>query len=157
MNVLPPPTSPRYLAIDFGLKRVGLAVAGPNNTLVFPLKTLFRTTRAAFFEELLATIEEESIQALVVGLPLDIDGNEQLISRQVRNFAASLARRVSLPIYLENEVLTSFEASSRLDEARVFGNRRKKVLDQMAAVAILESFLNRGDIPLPFSPLEQHP
>jgi putative Holliday junction resolvase len=139
------PTSPRYLAIDFGLKRVGLAVAGPNSTMVFPLKTIFRTTRTAFFEELLATIEEEAIQAIVVGLPLDMEGNEQLISRQVRNFTESLARRVSLPIYLENEVLTSFEAKNRLHEAGVFGSRRKKVLDQMAAVAILESFLGHPE------------
>jgi putative Holliday junction resolvase len=145
------PSSSRYLAIDFGLKRVGLAVAGPDSTLVFPLKTLFRTTRAAFFEELLATIEDEAIQAIVVGLPLDLDGNEQLISRQVRNFAESLSRRVTLPIYLENEVLTSFEAKNRLHEAGVFGSRRKKVLDQMAAVAILESFLSgsKNHDPLP--------
>ncbi len=149
-----PPTSPRYLAIDFGLKRVGLAVAGPNSTLVFPLKTIFRTTRAAFFEELLATITQENIQAIVLGLPLDMDGSEQLISRQVRNFADSLARRVSLPIYLENEVLTSFEAKNRLHEAGVFGNRRKKVLDQMAAVAILESFLRHADTQKPIAPPE---
>jgi putative Holliday junction resolvase len=141
--------SPRYLAIDFGLKRVGLAVAGPDNTLVFPLKTIFRTTRDAFFKELLGIIEQEKIQAIVLGLPLDLEGNEQLITRQVRNFAASLARRVSLPIYLENEVLTSFEAKNRLHQARVFGARRKKVLDQVAAVAILESFLSRHPHPEP--------
>ncbi|WP_069857722.1 Holliday junction resolvase RuvX [Desulfoplanes formicivorans] len=135
--------SPRYLGIDFGLKRVGLAVAGPNSTMVFPLKTIFRTTRAALFEELLGIIAEENIQAIVLGLPLDLEGNEQLITRQVRNFAASLARRVALPIHLENEALTSFEARNRLHEARVFGARRKNVLDQMAAVAILESFLSR--------------
>ena len=147
--------SPRYLAIDFGLKRVGLAAAGPNSTMVFPLKTIFRTTRAAFFEELLATIQEENIEAIVLGLPLDMDGNEQLISRQVRNFAASLARRVALPIYLENEVLTSFEAKDRLHDAGVFGSRRKKVLDQIAAVAILESFLNRPTTPEPL-PRPEH-
>ncbi|WP_462325976.1 Holliday junction resolvase RuvX [Desulfoplanes sp.] len=149
------PTSPRYLGIDFGLKRVGLAVAGPNSTMVFPLKTIFRTTRATFFEELLATIREENIQAVVLGLPLDLEGNEQLISRQVRNFADSLGRRVAVPIYLENEVLTSFEAKDRLSEAGVFGSRRKKVLDQIAAVAILESFLSRSVNPEPI-PQPEH-
>jgi putative Holliday junction resolvase len=82
-----------------------------------------------------------------------MEGNEQLISRQVRNFTESLARRVSLPIYLENEVLTSFEAKNRLHEAGVFGSRRKKVLDQMAAVAILESFLGH---PESHEPIARH-
>ena len=131
----------RYLAIDFGLKRVGLAVCGPASDMAFPLKTIVRTRRDLFFTELLETIRAEKIQAIVLGLPLDMEGNETLITRQVKNFALSLARRTQVPIYLENEALTSFEAESRLDTAGVFGKKRKKVLDQMAAAAIMESFL----------------
>ena len=134
-------STPRYLAIDFGLKRVGLAVCGPDSDMVFPLKTIVRTTRETFFAELLITIQTENIQAVVIGLPLDLDGNETLITRQAKNFASSLTRRISLPVYQENEALTSFEAKSRLDDAGVYGKKRKKVLDQMAAVAIMESFL----------------
>jgi len=143
--------TPRYLAIDFGLKRVGLAICNPDSDMVFPLKTIIRTTREAFFAELLKTLQDEQIQAVVLGLPLDLEGNETLITRQVKNFAASLARRIPLPIYLENEALTSFEAESRLDDAEVFGKKRKKVLDQMAAVAIMESFLGHpaNRVPLP--------
>lgn len=74
-------------------------------------------TRDAFFAELLAFIEEERPDALVVGLPLDLDGTETLTTRQVRNFMARLARRTPLPIYAMPEALSSMEAELDLRAA----------------------------------------
>lgn len=132
----------KLLGIDYGQKRVGLAVARAG--LAFPLKTLSRTTRDRLFAELLAVIRAEGVEAVVLGLPLDMEGKETLTTRQVLNFRDSLARRTSLPIHLVNEALTSFDARGRLREAGVPAHKQAGMLDQMAAVCILESYLGQA-------------
>ena len=139
----------KYLSIDYGAKRVGLAVSDPLGAMAFPLGTIHRTTRDALFAELLRIITKENIEAVVVGLPLSHDTGpnqvqgeqEQLIVRQVKNFAASLGRRIDLPILLVDEYLTTQEAVARLRESGVSGKRISQVKDAHAAVCILESFL----------------
>jgi putative Holliday junction resolvase len=129
----------KLLGIDYGQKRVGLAIS--SGTLVFPYKTLVRTTRDKLFADLLDICDAENVTDIVLGLPLYLDGEESLTTRQVRNFRASLARRTDRPIHLVNEVLTSFDARSRLREAGVSARKSDGLLDQMAAVCILETFL----------------
>ncbi|MBG0777473.1 MAG: Holliday junction resolvase RuvX [Desulfovibrionaceae bacterium] len=138
----------RYLGIDFGLKRVGLALGDGASGFVWPLKTVHRTTRDKLFADILAVIEAEGVQAVVLGLPegpVAADGGEALIVRQVKNFAKSLARRVSMPIDFMDEFLTSQEAERELREAGLSGQRLKDALDQQAAVKILQAFLDRPD------------
>lgn len=131
------------LGIDYGQKRVGLAVA--RSGLALPYKTLVRTTRDRFFQELLEILCTEHIEAIVLGLPLDLNGEETLTTRQVKNFRDSLARRTPLPIHLVNEALTSFEARDRLRQAGVPEHKQTAMLDQMAAVCILETFLRENE------------
>lgn len=131
----------RALGIDFGLKRVGLSVCDRTGTLVSPLKTIERTTRDALFDELLAILQDESIEAVVVGLPLSLDGEDTLTTRQARNFADSLGRRTDLPIHLMDERLTSAEAEAELNAAGLRGKKKKMALDSQAAVVILRSWL----------------
>ena len=96
----------RALGIDFGLKRVGVSVSDRTGTLVSPFKTIERTTRDSLFDELIEIIQNESIEAVVVGLPLSLDGEDTLTTRQARNFAESLGRRITVPIHLMDERLT---------------------------------------------------
>ncbi len=140
----------RLLGIDFGIKRVGLAVTDPEARLAFPLKTVYKTTRDKLFAEILEVIESEAVEAIVLGLPggpesrqgVDADaGEEQLIVRQIRNFAERLKRRTELPIHFMDESYSSLEAEQRLHEAGVRGKRFKATLDQHAAVLILEAFI----------------
>jgi len=131
----------RALGIDFGLKRVGLAVCDPTGTLVSPLKTLERTTRDALFDELIEIIQNESIETVVVGLPLSLEGGDTLTTRQARNFAESLTRRVAVPVHLMDERLTSAEAEEELNAAGLRGKKKKMALDSQAAVIILRSWL----------------
>jgi len=138
----------RVLGVDFGIKRVGLAATDREGRMAFPLKTVTRTTRDATFAEILAVIEAEGIEAVVVGLPLDLDGSETLTTRQAVNFANSLARRVDMPVFFADERLSSVEAEERLHEAGVSGKKLKKVLDSQAAVLILESYLAHGPFTL---------
>lgn len=131
----------KYLAVDYGQTRTGLAVSDPDGRMAFPLRTIVKETRAEFFAELLHCLEQESAEAVVVGLPLSMDGTESLSTRQVRNFVARLRRRTSLPVYLMNEQLSTCEAEEDLRSAGLRGERLRQVLDQQAAVRILESFL----------------
>lgn len=131
----------KYLALDYGLKRVGVAVSDPEGRMAFPRCTLARDTRDGFFSELLALLERERPDAVVLGLPLHVDGTECLTTRQVRNFAASLKRRMALPLYWIDEALTSRQAESDLREAGLSAWAIKQVVDQQAAVRILETFL----------------
>ncbi|MBC15550.1 putative pre-16S rRNA nuclease [Pseudodesulfovibrio profundus] len=134
----------RALGIDFGLKRVGLAVSDPTGTLVSPYKTIVRTTRDALFDEILDIIVKESIETVVVGLPLSLDGEDTLTTRQARNFAQSLERRTDKPILLMDERLSSAQAEEELNAADVRGRKRKMALDSQAAVIILRSWLESG-------------
>ena len=131
----------KYLALDYGLKRVGVAVSDPEGRMAFPRCTLARDTRDGFFSELLALLERERPDAVVLGLPLHMDGTECLTTRQVRNFAASLKRRMAMPLYWIDEALTSRQAESDLREAGLSARAIKQVVDQQAAVRILETFL----------------
>ena len=135
----------KYLAVDYGQKRTGIAVSDAGGQMAFPRRTIVMKTRDAFFAELLAFIEEERPDALVVGLPLDRDGTETLTTRQVRNFMARLARRTPLPIYAMPEALSSMEAELDLRAAGRTTAASRPVLDQQAAVRILQSFLDQPE------------
>jgi len=134
----------RVLGIDFGLKRVGLALSDPGGSMAFPLRTVERTEkggRDALFAELMATVESEFVEEVVVGWPAPAEGRDSLTARQAANFAASLARRVSVPVKLMDETLSSEEALDDLRLAGVKQSKRKALLDQQAAVRILQSYL----------------
>jgi len=135
----------RYLGIDFGIKRMGLAVSSPSGNIAFPLKTIYRTTRQEMFDKLADVILEQNIEAIVLGIPLGSEGEETLTCRQVLNFKESLERRVDLPVYTVNEAFTSSEARAIMKERDVKPDREKQSLDQVAAVLILENFLNHDE------------
>jgi len=135
----------KTLGIDFGLKRVGLAVSDPAGSMAFPYKTIERTEQGgknALFAELVSIVESEGIEDIVVGWPAPAEGRDSLTARQASNFAASLARRVSVPVKLMDETLSSEAAMDQLLDAGVKKGRRKGVLDQQAAVLILGSYLD---------------
>ena len=133
----------RYLSIDFGLKRIGLAVSNPAGTMVFPLKTIVRGTRQAMFDELVRLIHEENIDAIVLGIPLGVQEEKNLTSRQVVNFRKSLERRVDIPVHTVNEAFTTSEARVIMKKHKTREDKDKKSLDQIAAMLILETFLNQ--------------
>ena len=135
----------KYLAIDYGTKRVGVAVSDVDGHFAFPRCTLKRETKAAFWAEFLALLEKEQPQALVLGLPFHVDGAECMTTRQVRNFAESLKRRTDLPIYWINEALSSKSAEQRLYEQGLGYARVKEIVDQHAAAVILEAFLDQPE------------
>ena len=140
----------KYLGIDYGDNRIGLAVCDVNEQLAFALKVLERKlfpAKEQLFGELIRLAEYERIDGgIVIGIPIPLspktDLGEPLTCRKVRNFAARLGRRTELPIYLINEALSSNEAAYKLWEAGIKGKKLKNKLDMAAAAIILQQFLN---------------
>ena len=135
----------KYLAIDYGQKRTGIAVSDSGGSMAFPRRTIQMRTREAFFEELLALLEAEAPDALVIGLPVNLDGEETLTTRQTRNFAKNHKKKTPLPIFWMEEALSSFEAEIDLRQAGRSAAKSRAVLDQQAAVRILQSFLDQPE------------
>jgi len=134
----------KYVGVDYGLVRTGLAVSDPEGRLAFPLGTLRleeHADRKEFLGALVARITAEDAGAVVMGLPLLDDGKDSLTTRQVRNVTGRLKRRLDLPVFYMPELLSSEEAWTDLREAGFKARKRKAVLDQQAAVRILASFL----------------
>lgn len=135
----------KILAIDYGQARTGIAVTDAGGRMAFPRAVLRKNTRDAFLAELCALIIAENPATVVIGLPLHNDGSESLSTRQTRNFAQALKRRLAtvmnIAFYYMEELLSTYQAE---EDLRAAGRRRLNDgdLDRQAAVRILESFLN---------------
>ena len=131
----------RVLAIDYGERRLGLAISDREQTMALPLKTI-DTRREDLLKEIRAVIQLYDVQTLVVGDPLRSDGSVGPSSERVRQFAQTLQEHFGLPVILVDERLTSQEAIHRLVEAG--GTRKEKGrVDAVAAMLILESYLQQ--------------
>ena len=137
---------PKFLGIDYGQARVGLAVTDPNGTVAFPLAVIAWETRDDLFAKLLAVIEEQQPARIVLGYPARAGGDEGLTGRQVRNFAARLARRTVVPLGYVDEAHSTEEAAERLREAGLSGRELLAKVDAMAAAVILERCLRGGEL-----------
>ena len=131
----------RYLAIDFGDKRTGLAVADDETKLALPLDVIETSSEEERLRQLRATVEDHNVSALVLGLPLNMDGSEGMAAKKAQRFASVLRATFSLPVYLVDERLTS-EASAALMAQTSLGRRKRKIhQNAVAAAAILRDFL----------------
>ena len=133
---------PRILAIDFGTKRVGLAVSDALGMTAQGLPTLQRTRIADDLARLLALVEEYSVELVLVGNPIGHSGGETAMSQLVAEFVEKLRRRLSCPVELRDERLTSVEANRTLRDAGLSIGKRQRAVDRMAAVLLLQSYLD---------------
>ena len=132
-----------YLGIDFGTKRIGLALGNSLTGSARALSVL--PNNGGFMDAINKTIKEWQVTQLIVGLPLNMDGEEQEITRQVKNFARKLKHNTSLPLDFVDERLTSFEAERQFKDLRQNKQAKAKNKDQidaMAAQIILQSYLD---------------
>lgn len=134
----------KYLAIDYGLKRTGLAVCDQSETICSPLAVL--QTSDDLIGHIAQVIHEQQVQAVVIGLPLNMDDSEGPQAKTARRFAESFKAQLDLPIYFQDERLTSYAAEDKLQQAELTRKKKKKRLDAVAAAQILETFLeNKPD------------
>ena len=128
------------LAFDFGARRVGVAVGEPAIGIAHPLQTLHASAERARLEAIAKLIREWSPALLVVGLPRHMNGDEHELSDRCRRFAVKLQRRFGLDVRLVDERLTSRAAAQSLAAVGVHGRDRTEMVDQVAAMHILETY-----------------
>lgn len=138
--MLPGPTY-RILGLDVGARRIGVAVSDPLGITAQGLDTLHRKNKKYDLEYLRRLIREYEIKEIVVGLPLRMSGAEGTQSEKMRAFAEDLRKKFGLPVHLWDERLTSAEANRFLRETELSIEKRGKAVDRMAAVLILQGWM----------------
>jgi putative holliday junction resolvase len=133
----------RILAVDWGERRIGLAVSDPSGVIASPLPTLRVKGREEALTGVARAAAEQEVERIVVGLPLLMSGERGRAAEAALAFAASLGERTGLTIETYDERLTSAMSTRRLHETGVRTGRAKEKVDQGAAVALLESYLQR--------------
>ncbi len=133
----------RSLGIDFGEKRIGLAISDPDGRIAVPLRTLARRDDLSAVREIAGITEREGVGRLVLGEPVGLDGTRGPAAERARRFGEKLARQTGLPLELVNESLTSVEAAERLRAAGIDPRRSPGRLDAVAAQILLQEALDR--------------
>lgn len=134
----------RYLGIDYGSKKIGLALSDESGAMGFPHSILTNTPR--LFDELCALIAKENIGAIVIGESRNLSGEENPIAKGARSLGNQLTERAGVPVFFESEVFTSAEARrAPAKEAKSRAVKKHPAVDASAAALILTSYLSRTD------------
>jgi putative holliday junction resolvase len=134
---------PRVLGFDVGDRRIGLAVSDPLGYTAQPLFTLHRTSHRADLKQVARVLRKHAVAEAVVGNPLYMSGDQSPQAAKAQAFASELRAEFGLTVHLWDERLTTTEAHRHLDAGGHAGGReRKQIIDQVAAVLILQSFLD---------------
>lgn len=135
----------RWMALDIGTKKVGIALTDPALQVVQPYDTIYYKNKTELREKIRSIIGELDVSRLIVGLPLDTEGNDTPQSMKIRKLGNFL--QACLPKNLEwdmqHEILTSYEAEEMLLEFDVSRKKRRKVIDKLAASNILQGYLDK--------------
>jgi putative Holliday junction resolvase len=132
------------LALDYGTRRIGLAVSDDAGTFAFPAGFLTCRGRERDLAALRELIAERSIQRVVVGLPIHMNGRKGETARAAEDFANEIAEKIGLPVELLDERWTTKEAERALAESRSGRKRRREAVDSVAATLLLRTYLERA-------------
>jgi putative Holliday junction resolvase len=138
---------PKTMAIDLGSRRVGLAVTDDSGQIALPLTTLTKERkRSDRIRRILRLGTQRNVECYVVGLPVRLSGEEGPEALAAREFAETLHQRSGLPVELHDESCTTLEAHEAMTESGVSFERQREVVDQVAAVVILQSWLAQQEM-----------
>jgi putative holliday junction resolvase len=145
VEALPPllAANARLIGVDLGTKTIGLALSDTRRTIASPLETLKRTKFRPDAERLLAIARLHDVGALVMGLPLNMDGSEGPRAQSTRAFVKNLAPMTAMAIAFWDERLSTAAVTRTLIEADASRKRRAVLVDKMAAAYILQGALDR--------------
>ncbi|HKN12210.1 MAG TPA: Holliday junction resolvase RuvX [Candidatus Binatus sp.] len=136
-------------ALDLGRRRIGVAVTDAASMGAHPLGIVERRALKHDLDAIAAMLRDRDVSTIVVGLPLNMDGSEGPAARVARKFAERLCEGLRVSVEMFDERLTSFEARDRLEDLPVGKGKRKTGIDALAAVVILEGWMqaHRDKIP----------
>jgi putative Holliday junction resolvase len=132
----------RLLGLDVGDKTIGLALCDPSGTIATPLSTISRSKIARDAAQLREIIEANGVIGLVVGLPVNMDGNEGRRCQSVRAFAENILQRIEIDIAFWDERLSTAAVTRMMVEGDLSRGRRKQLVDKLAAAYILQGALD---------------
>ncbi len=137
-------TPTRLLGVDYGSVRIGLAISDPDRRLASPLAVHIRSSRDQDADYFRSVVSEEEVGALVVGLPVHLDGREGQKAVEARAFGAWLAETTGLPLTFWDERFSTVEAESALWQAGLTHRKRRARRDRVAAQIMLQAYLDAG-------------
>ena len=132
----------RVLGIDYGDSRIGLAMSDPLKIIASPYKTIRNEGNEKCLQVFQSLIKDKDVEAIVVGLPMGLKGQETVQTKKVREFA-NLLYALKLPIHLEDERLSSVSAEKSMIQQNIKTGHNKGLIDQRAAAIILQQFLDK--------------
>lgn len=130
----------RFLCIDFGDKRTGIAICDGDEILASPLQVL--EGQKNLQEEIIKIAKEHQVEGLVFGLPLNMDGTEGDRAIQAKKIAGEIKAKTNLPIFFQDERLSTFSAGNKLSQTGLTHKMKKNRIDAIAAAEILKEFLS---------------
>jgi putative Holliday junction resolvase len=133
----------RFLGIDHGAKRVGVAISDPTLTIAQPLKTITFSSSNKLLSEIQKVVRDFEVVRVIVGLPLTLKGTDSEKTKEVRLFADHLASFLELPVELFDERLTTLQAHQTLKLLKKKPSKKRELVDQLAAQKILQTYLDR--------------
>lgn len=136
----------RILGLDVGTKTIGIAVSDPLGMLASPVRTLARRSVREDADAVARLAAELGVDTIVVGMPYELDGSEARSARLARQVGEAVGARAALPVRYVDERYSSVDATRQLIDAGMSRARRKQVIDQQAAVVILQSFLDHPEL-----------
>ena len=137
------PETGRILALDPGTKRCGVAVCDELRVTTRPLEVIKRTSWKKLLSNIKNIVSDFDAKALVIGLPLESDGSESEMSIEARRMANNFSLSLDMPVIIQDERVTSYEAKGRLWERGISVEESRRLADSEAAAIILSDFLDR--------------
>ena len=131
----------RILGVDYGESRIGLALSDDTKTIAFPFKTINNKNINYLLDFFRKLSSEERIESIVIGLPLGMNGKDTSQTKKVRIFSISI-EILGLPIFLQDERLTSVSAKKSLIKQNIKTGHNKEKIDEIAASILLQHFLD---------------
>lgn len=135
----------RILGIDFGERRIGVAISDPLHITAQGLKTIAADRRGSHFNVLRELIREYDVALVVIGMPYSLAGKDTAIATEkVRNFVEELQKNISIPVAFIDERLSSVEAKRALVEMGYRTGHKKELVDRVAAIFLLQTYMDRN-------------
>lgn len=132
----------RILGLDYGSKRIGVAVSDELEIIARGLTTIIRKNQKNDLDEIAKVISTYSVEKIIIGYPIKLDGSEGIQCEKISRFAKLLEAKLRLPVIKWDETLTTKEAEDILIQAHVRREKRKRVVDKIAAILILQGYLD---------------
>ena len=133
----------RILCLDYGEKRIGLALSDPLKIIAYPYKTLIKYDLNKLKYELKKIIDDENIESIVIGLPIGLNGRDTIQTQKVRDFRLQIFD-LNIPLYFEDERLSSLSAAKSMKMEKIKTGFNKEMIDKRAAAIILQQFLDKN-------------